>query len=338
MSKQIEALKLAQEALQVAATPLARDRQTVLIAQTAIWKALAEPVADVAAAIKKLDHLGYTYHGGEFLKSPIGKRPAQPSQCWKCSDSDPTFQARCDVPNCEMRAQPAQPEQQPVLKHLLKKQKWILDNSFADVAGFDEEGSPLFYGKESVNKLKSGELSVPCKGKNCGSLNGWLHSAECRAEHDAQYLRCVLGAFKQLFKRLWMATGWGRRLDGDTYPLDATPTSPTARRCKMKLVRDQIIGMARAAGFEVDEAESITKPNTIRTSLHIELERFANAAYAAGMDAEANRQLDQGFVSIGHMSEQIAKERQTCIDICHGVGGAGDGHDCAHEINKRGEQ
>jgi hypothetical protein len=76
---------------------------------------------------------------------------------------------------------------QPVLKPLSKKWKWVLHESFADVAGFDEEGIPSFYWKESVNKFKSGELSAPCKGKNCGSLNGWLHSSECRAEHEAQY-------------------------------------------------------------------------------------------------------------------------------------------------------
>jgi hypothetical protein len=84
-------------------------------------------------------------------------------------------------------AQPAPTVQEPVLKPLSKKWKWVLHESFADVAGFDEEGFPLFYWKESVTKFKSGELSVPCKGKNCGSLNGWLHSVECRAEHEAQY-------------------------------------------------------------------------------------------------------------------------------------------------------
>jgi hypothetical protein len=86
----------------------------------------------------------------------------------------------------EAAAQPA-PVQEPVLKPLSKKWKWVLHESFADVAGFDEEGIPSFYWKESVTKFKSGELSAPCKGKNCGSLNGWLHSSECRAEHEAQY-------------------------------------------------------------------------------------------------------------------------------------------------------
>jgi hypothetical protein len=65
--------------------------------------------------------------------------------------------------------------------------KWILHGGFADVANFDAEGFPSFYWKESAAKFKAGELSTPCKGKNCGSLNGWLHSAECRAEHEAHY-------------------------------------------------------------------------------------------------------------------------------------------------------
>jgi hypothetical protein len=77
--------------------------------------------------------------------------------------------------------------QEPVLKPLSKKWRWVLHESFADVAGFDEEGIPSFYWQESATKFKSGELSVPCKGKNCGSMNGWLHSVECRAEHEAQY-------------------------------------------------------------------------------------------------------------------------------------------------------
>lgn len=43
MSKQIEALKLALEALEVATTPLAKDRQEVLRAIIAIREALAQP-------------------------------------------------------------------------------------------------------------------------------------------------------------------------------------------------------------------------------------------------------------------------------------------------------
>ena len=75
----------------------------------------------------------------------------------------------------------------PVQKPLAKKYKWVLHSGFADVASFDAEGIPSFYSRDSWTKFKYGELSVPCKGKNCGTLNGWLHSVECHAEHEAQY-------------------------------------------------------------------------------------------------------------------------------------------------------
>ena len=138
------------------------------------------------SAERTLQHLGYTDNGGEFWKPPLGK-PA------------PALQAELEATNrqveilsdalAESRREVAalKAVQEPVLKPLSKKWKWVLHESFADVAGFDEEGIPSFYWKESVTKFKSGELSVPCKGKNCGSMNGWLHSAECRAEHEAQY-------------------------------------------------------------------------------------------------------------------------------------------------------
>jgi hypothetical protein len=97
----------------------------------------------------------------------------------------------------------AAPVQEPEQEPLSKKWKWVLHESFADVAGFDEEGIPSFYWKESVTKFKSGELSAPCKGKNCGSLNGWLHSAECRAEHEAQYTNPPTAAQRQW---VWLST------------------------------------------------------------------------------------------------------------------------------------
>ena len=80
----------------------------------------------------------------------------------------------------------AAPQPIPVQQGILAR-KWILHGGFADVASFDADGFPSFYWKESVAKFKAGELSAPCKGKNCGSLNGWLHSAECLAEHEAHY-------------------------------------------------------------------------------------------------------------------------------------------------------
>ena len=75
----------------------------------------------------------------------------------------------------------AELEGEPVSK------KWIMRGHTWGIAKFDAEGLPLFYDRESFLKFKNGELSEPCKGKNCGSLNGWLHSAECHAEHEAHY-------------------------------------------------------------------------------------------------------------------------------------------------------
>ena len=135
---------------------LADDHEKAI---TAIKQALAAPVQDSTC--------------NETLRAQ-GK--AYPRTCKKCG-LGPCIGA------------PKQPPAQtaPVQEPVMKKRKWVLHGSFADVAGFDEEGIPSFYWKESVTKFKSGELSVPCKGKNCGSMNGWLHSVECRAEHEAQY-------------------------------------------------------------------------------------------------------------------------------------------------------
>ena len=61
------------------------------------------------------------WDGDKLMAEPIDpaaiyKEPEQPAQtelkqCWQCGDSDPAFQAKCDVPTCEMRAAP---EQEPV--------------------------------------------------------------------------------------------------------------------------------------------------------------------------------------------------------------------------------
>lgn len=75
-------------------------------------------------------------------------------------------------------AEPA-PVQEPA------KKLWLQHGVFPDVADFDADGLPRFYSKESADKFQSGQCSKPCTGKNCGSMNGWMHSIECRAEHEA---------------------------------------------------------------------------------------------------------------------------------------------------------
>lgn len=50
--------------------------------------------------------------------------------------------------------------------------------------------------------------------------------------------------------------------------------------------REDIIRMAREAGFTVDDAEFITAPKSGRTGFQLEIERLVQAAYAAGAAAE----------------------------------------------------
>lgn len=47
-----------------------------------------------------------------LIAKALAEQPAQ--QCWKCGDMDSAFQAKCSVPACGMKEQPAQPRQEPV--------------------------------------------------------------------------------------------------------------------------------------------------------------------------------------------------------------------------------
>ena len=61
--------------------------------------------------------------------------------------------------------------------------------------------------------------------------------------------------------------------------------------------REDIIRMARGAGFTVDEADFVTAPKTIRMGFQLELERFA-ALVAAAAKAEENEACAQFLESI----------------------------------------
>jgi hypothetical protein len=84
---------------------------------------------------------------------------------------------------CVLVDSPPQPVPAPVQEPA--KKLWLPHGVFPDVADFDADGLPRFYSKESVTKFQGGQCSKPCTGKNCGSMNGWMHSIECRAEHEA---------------------------------------------------------------------------------------------------------------------------------------------------------
>ena len=112
---QLDALTLALET--------ERDAANLYAKQVAHWigkhdalleqqlEAQAAQPAQHTAAIKTLEHLGYTYHGAEYWKPPLGKRPAQPG--WKPTDASMTalrrFEETCsdgegyDVPKDTMK-------------------------------------------------------------------------------------------------------------------------------------------------------------------------------------------------------------------------------------------
>lgn len=54
----------------------------------------------------------------------------QPKQkCWLCGDMDPAFQARCNVPACGMKEQPAQPQQEPIAVELVGVEEAIKEGN-----------------------------------------------------------------------------------------------------------------------------------------------------------------------------------------------------------------
>ena len=73
-------IELALEALQVATTPLAKDRQEVLRAITAIKEALAQPEQEPVACVQDLDELKrkhLVYEKGMDWKDPLYTTPPQ---------------------------------------------------------------------------------------------------------------------------------------------------------------------------------------------------------------------------------------------------------------------
>ena len=89
--------------------------------------------------------------------------------------------------------------------------------------------------------------------------------------------------------------------------------------------RDDIIRMAREAGFAVGLGSGV---------LH-KLQAFA----ALVADAEAKRIHDDGMVTVGHMREQIAAEREACAQVCEELAETewADNERCAAAIRARGQ-
>jgi tetraacyldisaccharide-1-P 4'-kinase len=77
--------------------------------------------------------------------------------------------------------------------------------------------------------------------------------------------------------------------------------------------RGDIIRMTREAGFNHPRLETETD--------YYQLERFATLV----ADAEAKRIYNEGMVTVGHMREQIAAEREACAVIAETpIGGEQD--------------
>lgn len=99
------------------------------------------------------------------------------------------------------------------------------------------------------------------------------------------------------------------------------------------MTREDIIRMAQEADVWVVGQEPY----------QTQLERFA----ALVADAEAKRIHDEGMVTVGHMREQIAAEREACARACEEMQIVGSGEhgflerstikDCVETIRARGQ-
>jgi len=71
-------------------------------------------------------------------------------------------------------------------------------------------------------------------------------------------------------------------------------------------MKEDIIKMAHEAGLCDEDGRD---DNSIIITEHIK--RFANFVE----DAQSKRTLDEGFVTVGHMRQQIAAEREACAKV-----------------------
>ena len=116
--------------------------------------------------------------------------------------------------------------------------------------------------------------------------------------------------------------------------------------------REDIIRMAREAGFLVDEFHLVILPKTNRHSFDAEIKRFANLVAAAQREKLAQWMIRRGYAT-GHgdtiedllyelewqIDEKVEVEREACADIaenwnCNGFPRTG----VAEAIRARGEK
>lgn len=77
--------------------------------------------------------------GSDLYTSPPPRKPL--TQCWKCGDMDAEFQAKCTVPACGMKEQPAQ-QQEPVACPVCNEVHAILDADDSKIIRNAEDGYP----------------------------------------------------------------------------------------------------------------------------------------------------------------------------------------------------
>ena len=97
------------------------------------------------------------------------------------------------------------------------------------------------------------------------------------------------------------------------------------------MTKDDIIRMAREAGFPFNKYGLLQGDDDNEIDADAMLERFA----ALVADAEAKRIYDEGMVTVGHMREQIAAEREACAKVADRYVGADP---IADAIRARGRQ
>jgi hypothetical protein len=123
------------------------------------------------------------------------------------------------------------------------------------------------------------------------------------------------------------------------------------------MIQEDILRMAREAGFEVGEREhgqSVFNPHTVdECCLNAELERFATIVAAAQREKVAHWMRSMGYATghgdaiedlLDHLGTQIAEgllmEREACAKVCDVID---DGRkdlsaDCAAAIRARGNK
>jgi hypothetical protein len=104
-------------------------------------------------------------------------------------------------------------------------------------------------------------------------------------------------------------------------------------------MKEDIIRMAREAGFKRHHNPDLYDCMVASDEA---IERFA----ALVADAEAKRMHAEGMVTVGHMRQQIAAEREACAKLCNRMEQQAEGTecckwptpaDCAEAIRARGQ-